>query len=64
MFLFRDVLFGRLWDGVQTSSSGGRQVYLKSLENSILDGKLTSLPPEIMQHLVAYLEKSGQWQVQ
>lgn len=58
----RDILFNKVWDGLYCDP-GARAIYLQALEAVILDGKVTSVPPEIMQQLVNQLEQMEKWKV-
>ncbi|BES97835.1 vacuolar protein sorting 8 homolog (S. cerevisiae) [Nesidiocoris tenuis] len=52
-----DLLFYKLWDGL----SEDKISFLAAIEAAILDGKLTDVPPEIMQRLVSYQESCSKW---
>ncbi|RZF35520.1 hypothetical protein LSTR_LSTR010211 [Laodelphax striatellus] len=52
----KEIMFNKLWEGLG-SDSGGQAIYLESIETFILDGKLTWLPPEVMQQLVIQLDQ-------
>lgn len=53
----RDLLFDKLWNGL----NDGRKLFLDSMESAILEGKITNLPPEIMQRLVAFQQSTNSW---
>ncbi|XP_046679789.1 LOW QUALITY PROTEIN: vacuolar protein sorting-associated protein 8 homolog [Homalodisca vitripennis] len=58
----KELLFTKVWDGLYCDP-GARAIYLQSLEAVVLEGKLSSVPPEIMQQLVKQLEQMEKWQV-
>lgn len=61
-FSSRDILFIKLWNGLYCDP-GATAIYLQSLEAVILEGKLPTIPPEIMQQLVKQLEQMDKWKV-
>ncbi|KAK9504557.1 hypothetical protein O3M35_010867 [Rhynocoris fuscipes] len=52
-----DLLFDRLWNGLNE----GRAAFLDSIQSAILEGRLTEVPPEVMQRLVSYQEVENRW---
>ncbi|KAF6203449.1 hypothetical protein GE061_001780 [Apolygus lucorum] len=52
-----DLLFDKLWEGLQEDKTK----FFDAVESAIIDGKLTEVPPEIMQSLVSYQESSHKW---
>ncbi|XP_075220706.1 vacuolar protein sorting 8 [Lycorma delicatula] len=56
----KDVVFNKLWEGLD-GDSGGQAIFLHSMENKVLEGKVNWLPPEIMQQLVLHLQHLENW---
>ncbi|KAL1132103.1 hypothetical protein AAG570_010061, partial [Ranatra chinensis] len=56
----RDLLFNKLWQGL-TYDDEARIIYLEAIELAILDGRISELPPEIMQQLVTLQQLNYRW---
>jgi hypothetical protein len=62
MFFFRNLLFNRLWDGVELIESSCK-VYLECLKNYLIEGQFDEVPTIIVQKLFTYLSHSNQLKV-
>ncbi|XP_068082015.1 vacuolar protein sorting-associated protein 8 homolog isoform X2 [Anabrus simplex] len=55
-----DILFGRLWESCSAPTAQG--VFLEALEPWLLNDRLRTVPPGVMQAFVKYYEKEGKLQ--
>lgn len=58
----RDLLFDRLWDGVESIESSYK-VYLDCLKNYLFEGQFDEVPTVIIQKLFVYLSQTNQLEV-
>ncbi|XP_014245908.1 vacuolar protein sorting-associated protein 8 homolog [Cimex lectularius] len=53
-----DLVYDKLWNGM----TDGKNIYLEAIESSLIDGKITDIPPEILQRLVSYQQSMLRWE--
>ncbi|CAB0001224.1 unnamed protein product [Nesidiocoris tenuis] len=59
--VYNSAAFKGLATGGNVSKAMDKISFLAAIEAAILDGKLTDVPPEIMQRLVSYQESCSKW---
>lgn len=57
-----NLLYKRVWEGFEYNGDNiSRDTFLKGISAAIIDGKITNVPPEIVQQLINYLSDTYQW---
>lgn len=59
---FSDLLFNRLWDGVELIESSCK-VYLECLKSYLFEGQFDEVPTVVIQKLFSYLSRTNQLEV-